>query len=100
MNQTIEQALLLLGNCATAYRNAPPNLRRRLNQALFTALLVDEDGEVRADTAEYLETLVDASAATENDRSPGPWEEPGFWDDDPQRVSVGGLKADRLVGAK
>jgi site-specific DNA recombinase len=99
--RTIDQALLLLGNFAKAYRLAPPRVRRQMNQALFTALLVDEEGDVRAEPVEALSGPLEVNAVLENQEGPPPWQEAGFWDlDTDDTDGVGGVKADYLVGAE
>ncbi len=46
IDQTAEQATLLLGNCQHAYEDAAPRERRLMNQAFFKRIWVTEEGVV------------------------------------------------------
>jgi site-specific DNA recombinase len=104
-------ALDLVSNCARAYALAPPQLRRRFNQAFFEALFIDEDGTMRCELAEPFAALLSDDLAREieaetqleatNDKARSPWREAGFWDlNGANTRRVGGVKAIRLVGAE
>jgi site-specific DNA recombinase len=59
-------ALDLAQDCARAYRDAPPRVRRMFNQALFTRLLVMED-HTEGELGEPFRTLIEQSKTTSAD---------------------------------
>jgi hypothetical protein len=56
---TVEPAFELAGNCAKAYEQAPPRVRRRFNQQLFERLLIEDEEVARAGLGEVLPDLLD-----------------------------------------
>ncbi|MFI1955926.1 recombinase family protein, partial [Streptomyces xinghaiensis] len=52
-------ALDLARDCHAAYLTAPPQVRRLFNQAFFTHLMIDEEGEVQHAYAEPFAVLLD-----------------------------------------
>lgn len=55
----LQTCIAYLQNCHAAYLNAPPTVRRQLNQAFFDKIYVDEDGTVRFGVAEPFAILLD-----------------------------------------
>ncbi len=51
IEENLNVALELASDCLEAYRQASPTVRRLFNQAFFTQLLIDDDGEVRTELA-------------------------------------------------
>lgn len=57
-DETLKQALAFAANCDVAYLDAPPQVRRQMNQALFKAIWVNEEGISRCELAEPFASLV------------------------------------------
>lgn len=55
----LEDALNLLENCAEIYRRCDDANRRLCNQAFFTKIYIDEDGQVRVERARPFDMLLD-----------------------------------------
>lgn len=55
----LDDALNLLENCAEIYARCDDANRRLCNQAFFTKIYIDEDGDVRAENARPFEMLLD-----------------------------------------
>ena len=59
LEATLRQALAVAVHCHEQYQQAPPHLRRQINQGFFTKLFVDQDGSVeRAELTEPFATLL------------------------------------------
>ena len=109
IEESLDAALGLARNCASAYRSAAPHLRRQLNQALFERLLVDDE-TVESDMAAPFGLLlgqdlaVDArSFATRPHTTGRKNEEPAIPEGDggwviPGHADGTSLSVDRLVG--
>jgi site-specific DNA recombinase len=54
----LHKALALVQDCETAYRDAPPALRRQFNQAFFKRLIVDDTFTVTGELAEPFAILL------------------------------------------
>ncbi len=54
----LERALTRVGDCAAAYAEAGPALRRQFNLAFFRRLLVDDDDGISGELAEPFDTLL------------------------------------------
>ncbi len=54
----LERALARVGDCAAAYAEAGPALRRQFNLAFFRRLLVDDDDGISGELAEPFDTLL------------------------------------------
>lgn len=106
----LKAALDLATNAQATYIVASDALRRRLNQALFVRIEVDEDGDVTATLASPFDTLLNPetrklvsdkarSGKTHNEN--GAQEAPGAAKTRPRRPRRGrvGLKEPALVGA-
>jgi len=55
---TLQDCLSFLANCYEAYRDAPPQIRRRLNQAVFERFLVGEDESAEAELTDTFMSLL------------------------------------------
>ena len=55
---TLQGCLAFLTSCHEAYRDAPPHVRRRLNQAVFERFLVGEDGSTEAELTDMFSALL------------------------------------------
>ena len=56
----MQAALAVAGNCHQRYAQAPPHVRRQLNQGFFTKLFIARDGSVeRAELTEPFASLMD-----------------------------------------
>lgn len=76
--KTLARCLQFAQHCDQLYRDAPPKLRRRLNQAFFEKLYVHENGEVEAHLAEPFDLLLrpDLVVETEEQAEALPSESP------------------------
>ncbi len=61
----LQRALDLAGDCGRAYAEAPDDIRRAMNQALFTAIYVEDDQHVRGELAEPFKTILDGFVTVE-----------------------------------
>ncbi|GAB3056271.1 hypothetical protein GCM10027079_22980 [Sediminivirga luteola] len=61
----LEDSLGLLGEVSTVYTRGDDQVRRLCNQAFFTKLYIDEDGEVQADIARPYNMLLDPAVHTQ-----------------------------------
>ena len=60
LEATLQAALAVAGNCHQRYAQAPPHVRRQLNQGFFTKLFIARDGSVeRAELTEPFASLMD-----------------------------------------
>jgi hypothetical protein len=57
-NAKVDELLDLAQDCHRLYRDAAGPFRRLLNQALFTRIYIDEEGEVRTELAQPFEVLL------------------------------------------
>ncbi len=55
---TLDGCLAFLANCHQAYQDAPQQIRRRLNQAVFARFLVGEDGSTEAELTDIFSALL------------------------------------------
>lgn len=55
---TLHGCLAFLTNCHKAYQDAPRQVRRRLNQAVFERFLVGEDGSTEAELTDVFSSLL------------------------------------------
>ena len=55
---TLDGCLAFLANCHQAYQDAPKQIRRRLNQAVFARFLVGEDGSTEAELTDIFSALL------------------------------------------
>lgn len=66
--QPLQATLTVADNCQQHYAQAPPNIRRQLNQGFFTKLFIDQNGSVeRAELTEPFATLLAAEAGSVRD---------------------------------
>ena len=70
---TLRGCLTFLANCHEAYKDAPPQIRRRFNQALFERFLVGEDGSTEAELTDVFSALLAPDLVT-TDKSHKPVE--------------------------
>jgi site-specific DNA recombinase len=54
----LQRALARVGDCQSAYEDAPDKIRRQFNQAFFKRILITDDLEVDAELAEPFNTLL------------------------------------------
>ena len=60
LEATLQAALTVAGNCHQRYAQAPPHVRRQLNQGFFTKLFIARDGSIeRAELTEPFVSLMD-----------------------------------------
>ena len=60
LEATLQAALTVAGNCHQRYAQAPPHVRRQLNQGFFTKLFIARDGSVeQAELTEPFASLMD-----------------------------------------
>lgn len=59
ISDRLKQALDLIEDCVSAYRNAPDQIKRAFNQAIFEKILVYNDGEISAEFNEPFDILLD-----------------------------------------
>ncbi len=59
IEQNLEQCLQFVQDAATTYRTASARIRRRMNQALFERILIEEDGTVVGQLAGPYRQLLD-----------------------------------------
>ena len=109
VEQTLETALVLAADCQAMYRAASEKVRRQCNQAFFTKLLIDDEGEVQVELAEPFALLLGEDLARVlagqvaerpvqmTGRAEAPWRAEGFWEDD-KTLPGQGLKERLLVG--
>ena len=69
--QTLARCLAFVQHCDELYRDAPPKLRRQLNQAFFEKLYVHENGEVEAHLAEPFNILLHPHLVVETEEQVG-----------------------------
>ena len=109
IEQTLETALTLAGDCQAMYRAATEKVRRQCNQAFFTELLIDDQGEVQVELAEPFALLLGEDLARvlaghlaegiegKTNQGVAPWRAEGFWEND-KTLPGQGLKERLLVG--
>ena len=111
IEENLNVVLELAGDCLEAYRQASPSVRRLFNQAFFTQLLIDDEGEVRAELAapfaillsEDLALAIEMGSTGERAEASGQnqasWRVEGFWEQKDETPTIGqGLKDGLLVG--
>lgn len=59
IEQNLDRCLQFIQDAATSYRTAPARIRRRMNQALFERIMVEEDGTVIGQLAGPYRQLLD-----------------------------------------
>jgi site-specific DNA recombinase len=67
VEQNLKAALVFVANLDRAYEEAGSKLRRQMNQALFTLILISDDGEVTAELRPPFQLLFQAIGSTEGD---------------------------------
>ena len=71
----LNQALELVEDCGTAYRQAPDHIKRAYNQAIFEQILVGPNGTVTAKYAEPYGLIFDPQPTEEKEDSDSPVQE-------------------------
>jgi len=67
LEATLQAALAVGGNCHQRYAQAPPHVRRQLNQGFFSKLFIALDGSVeRAELTEPFASLMDHEPGAPN----------------------------------
>jgi site-specific DNA recombinase len=65
VEHNLKAAFRFVGTLASAYAEAPPKVRRQMNQALFTRILVSDDGEVAGELRPPFQLILQATGTTE-----------------------------------